>query len=70
MLVACRLTGLSALETYYAGVRARAQFGPHLPRGRRQTGARAWVQRLEGRNLTPKSGAARPPGCALSQSVL
>jgi hypothetical protein len=24
MLVACRLAGLSALETYYAGVRARA----------------------------------------------
>ncbi len=28
MLVACRLAGLSALETYYAGVRACAQFGP------------------------------------------
>jgi hypothetical protein len=28
MLVACRLAGLSALETYYAGVRARTQFGP------------------------------------------
>ena len=27
MLVACRLAGLSALEAYYAGVRARAQFG-------------------------------------------
>ena len=27
MLVACRLAGLSALETYYAGGRARAQFG-------------------------------------------
>jgi hypothetical protein len=27
MLVACRLAGLSALETYYAKVRARAQFG-------------------------------------------
>ena len=26
MLVACRLAGLSALETYYAGVRAGAQF--------------------------------------------
>ena len=26
MLVACRLAGLSALEAYYAGVRARAQF--------------------------------------------
>jgi hypothetical protein len=25
MLVACRLAGLSALEAYYAGVRARAQ---------------------------------------------
>ena len=30
MLVACRLAGLSALEAYYAGVRARAQFGPRL----------------------------------------
>ena len=28
MLVACRLAGLSALETYYAGVRAPAQCGP------------------------------------------
>jgi hypothetical protein len=28
MLVAYRLAGLCALETYYAGVRARAQFGP------------------------------------------
>ena len=28
MLVACRLAGLSARETYNAGVRARAQFGP------------------------------------------
>jgi hypothetical protein len=28
MLVACRLAGLSALETYYAGGRARAQCGP------------------------------------------
>ena len=27
MLVACRLAGLSALEAYYAGVRARAQCG-------------------------------------------
>jgi hypothetical protein len=27
MLVACRLAGLSALETYYARVRAGAQFG-------------------------------------------
>ena len=27
MLVACRLAGLSALETYYAGVKARAQCG-------------------------------------------
>ena len=27
MLVACRLAGLSALETHYAGVRVRAQFG-------------------------------------------
>jgi hypothetical protein len=28
MLVACRLGGLSALEAYYAGVDAHAQFGP------------------------------------------
>jgi hypothetical protein len=28
MLVACRLAGLSALETHYAGVNALAQFGP------------------------------------------
>jgi hypothetical protein len=28
MLVACRLAGLSALETYYAGIGAGAQFGP------------------------------------------
>jgi hypothetical protein len=27
MLVACRLAGLSALGAYYAGVRARTQFG-------------------------------------------
>jgi hypothetical protein len=27
MLVACRLAGLSALEVYYVGLRARAQFG-------------------------------------------
>jgi hypothetical protein len=26
MLVACRLAGLSALETYYAGARVGAQF--------------------------------------------
>ncbi len=31
MLVACRLAGLSALETYYAGVRARGQFGRRGP---------------------------------------
>jgi hypothetical protein len=30
MLVACRLAGLSALETHYAGVRVGAQFGPRL----------------------------------------
>jgi hypothetical protein len=28
MLVACRLAGLSALETYYAEVRVGAQFEP------------------------------------------
>ena len=28
MLVACRLAGLSALETYYAGVELAARFGP------------------------------------------
>jgi hypothetical protein len=28
MLVACRLAGLSALETYYEAVNALAQFGP------------------------------------------
>ena len=28
MLVACRLAGLSALEAYYAGLKARTQFGP------------------------------------------
>jgi hypothetical protein len=28
MLIAYRLSGLSALEAYYAGVSARAQFGP------------------------------------------
>jgi hypothetical protein len=33
MLVACRLAGLSALEAYYAGVRARAQFGRHSAPG-------------------------------------
>jgi hypothetical protein len=27
MLVACRLAGLSALEAYYAGLKARTQFG-------------------------------------------
>jgi hypothetical protein len=31
MLVACRLAGLSALETHYAGVKGRAQL-----RGRRE----------------------------------
>ena len=30
MLVACRLAGLSALETHCAGVRACAQCGPRL----------------------------------------
>ena len=28
MLVACQLIGLSAVETHYVGVRARAQCGP------------------------------------------
>ena len=32
MLVACRLAGPSALETYYAGIRVGAQFGPILMR--------------------------------------
>ena len=31
MLVACRLAGLSALETYYARVRVGAQFGARGP---------------------------------------
>ena len=31
MLVACRLAGLSALETYYAGVREGAQCGARQP---------------------------------------
>jgi hypothetical protein len=34
MLVACRLAGLSALVQYYAGVRARAQFGPTSGHGK------------------------------------
>ena len=33
MLVACRLAGLSALETYYAGVSMGAQCGPHVAAG-------------------------------------
>ena len=31
MLVACRLAGLSALEAYYGGGGARAQFRPGAP---------------------------------------
>ena len=40
MLVACRLAGLSALETYYADVRVRAQCGatPRLPAAFRRFG--------------------------------
>jgi hypothetical protein len=38
MLVACRLAGLSALETYYVDVRVRAQFGP--TQGSRRPSAR------------------------------
>jgi hypothetical protein len=33
MLVACRLAGLSALEAYYAGVRACAQCGADASKG-------------------------------------
>ena len=35
MLVACRLAGLSTLEAYYAGVRARAQCGAEASKGLR-----------------------------------
>jgi hypothetical protein len=38
MLVACRLAGLSALETYYAGVRARAQCGADPSKGHARSG--------------------------------
>jgi hypothetical protein len=40
MLVACRLAGLSALEAYHAGVRARTQFGR---RGDRTAASFAWL---------------------------
>jgi hypothetical protein len=33
MLVACRLSGLSALEGHYAGLNARTQFAPTQKRG-------------------------------------
>ena len=41
MLVACRLAGLSALETHYAGVKARAQCGHSRSGGRQFAGSRA-----------------------------
>ena len=63
MLVACRLAGLSALETYYAGIRAGAQFGPsrwHIAikaaerpfRGRRV----GWTQPRGGKTRGPPNG--------------
>ena len=42
MLVACRPAGLSALETYYAGVRARGQYAAG---GWPRTGL-YWIERL------------------------
>jgi hypothetical protein len=40
MLLSCRLAGLSALETYYAGIRVGVQFGPtQLPRLPKTAGA-------------------------------
>ena len=38
MLVACRLAGLSALEAYYAGVRAGAQMRGGRGQGRARPG--------------------------------
>ena len=55
MLVACRLAGLSTLETYYAGVRAPAQFGP-TPRSR----DKAHVARAEALSASIDRNVRRP----------
>jgi hypothetical protein len=60
MLVACRLAGLSALETYYAEVRVRAQCG-RTQRSRRPSGGRV-VQGHPGPVLRPWRGTRMPLG--------
>jgi hypothetical protein len=62
MLVACRLASLSALETYYAGVRARPQFGADV-RGIVGDGGNtsACIGRLaDGSERGTKRGSGRP----------
>jgi hypothetical protein len=61
MLVASRLAGLSALETYYAGLRARTQFGPTLVGLTYETEAEAkeahglMAKVINGATITPHS---------------
>jgi hypothetical protein len=50
VLVACRLAGLSALETHCAGVRARAQCGPRL----------AWSKTAENRRDVGRADPKTP----------
>ena len=56
MLVACRLAGLYALETHYAGGRAGAQFGPTRAALARGWGGR-WVEFAAGLRLSVRGGA-------------
>jgi hypothetical protein len=61
MLVACRLAGLSALEVYYAGVRAHAQGCGAGGQTRRQARAHSGPQEAaEGGRRASGKGAARP----------
>ena len=63
MLAACRLAGPSALETYYAEVRVRAQFGP-TQRSRRPSSLLARAGRTWASGVRPEAQAmdAGPPG--------
>jgi hypothetical protein len=58
MLVACRLAGLSALETYYAGIRVSAQCSAVWRRARSERNGRLFFG-------SPKV-ARRRAVCALS----
>jgi hypothetical protein len=58
MLVACRLAGLSTLETYYAGVNVRAQSGLGSDAGAAPRGIGGWLTRCH-RTPAPGEGGRR-----------